>query len=166
MVPGLHPGLPVTRIPEASTMTSPLVGRRSARGFTLLELVTGLATFGTLVAVAAPGVGSISGLFKLDGDSRTVALALTQARVAAITRSHRVDVSFGAHGFTVTDTEIGAGGYVVLRGDVLAPTTLSASGTASFTPLGTVTAPVTITLRNVDRERVVRLGLAGEVETE
>jgi prepilin-type N-terminal cleavage/methylation domain-containing protein len=157
-------------MPKLGTVTSPLalrVSRRAARdgGYTLLELITCLATMGILVAIAAPSLGPISAAFKVDNGSRTIAMALAQARVAAITRGHQIDVSFTSQGFTMTDPVVG-GGYVVIKGDLPAPTTLTASGTTSFTPLGTVTAPLAVTVHSVGRQRVVRLGLAGEVEIE
>jgi Tfp pilus assembly protein FimT len=132
----------------------------------VLELIGSVTTLAVLLAVAAPNVSRVSDAFKLDDVSRTVAMALAQARVAAITRGHPIDVSFTPQSFTMTDPEIGADGYVLINGELTAPTTLTASGTTSFTPLGTVTAPLTVTIRGAGRQRVVRLGLGGEVELE
>ena len=86
-------------------------------------------------------------------------MALNQGRVQAITRGHTVVVTFGTNDFTIAD------GDETVATDQLPPhITVSADSDATFTPLGTVTAPVTVTVGNGDGSREVKVGLIGEVQ--
>lgn len=117
-----------------------------------------------IMAASAPGLGALSTTFNLDNGTRTVAMALSQARVYAITRGHVVNVSFTSQSFTTTDTE--AGSAVLMSGKLPAQLTVTASGPASFSPLGTVGAPVVVTVERATHTRTVRVGITGEVQIE
>lgn len=123
-----------------------------------------MSTLGILTAIGALSLGALSAAFGLDSGSRTLAMALSQARVFAITRGHVV--TFTPHGFTTHDAEVDADGQILMSGEIPEPVQLEASGTASFSALGTVAMPVTITLDRAGDTRVVRVALTGEVSIE
>jgi hypothetical protein len=91
------------------------------------------------------------------------AMGLNQARVQAITRGHNIDITFAAYTFAITDAD--NGNELMAVGEL--PSAITANvGTTTFTPLGTVTAPLTITLSNGDGSRAVSVGLIGEVQVQ
>lgn len=119
----------------------------------------------TLLAIGAPSLGTMATRFTLDGGTRAVAMALSQARVSAITRGHPVSASFTTHGYTMTDTVLNAN-QIVVKGNVPAQVLISSTGTTTFTPLGTISTPLVVTLRRGDVTRFVRVGLTGEVQVQ
>ena len=135
--------------------------RRSEGGFSFAELVVTLSMAGVLAAIGALSLGSLSAAFSLDSGSRTVAMAFSQARVFAISRARTVTVTFGSSSFVVRDTQLDK---ELLRGSVPAPVTMESNGVASFSPFGTVAAPVVVTLARSGETREVRVGFTGEVE--
>jgi hypothetical protein len=89
-------------------------------------------------------------------------MALTQGRVSAINRGHVVVASFASSTFTVIDTQ--NGNEVLATGSLSPNLTLDATAPATFSPLGTVAAPVVVTLHRGADTRTVRVGLTGMVE--
>ena len=136
------------------------------KGFTLTETLVAISVLGILMAAAAVGLGTLAPQFDLDNATRKVAMALNQGRVQAITRGHAMVVAFaaddeGAIAFTITDNVDDE----TVATDTFPPhITVSADSDTTFTPLGTVTAPVTVTVSNSDGSREVRVGLIGEVQ--
>lgn len=133
---------------------------------TVAELLASISAMGVLVSIGALSLAPLTAAFGLDNGSRTVAMALSQARVFAITRAHVVQVSFTSHGFTMRDTEVDADGQILMAGEMPNEVAIEASGTASFSALGTVAAPLTVTLDRAGDTRVVRVALTGEVSIE
>lgn len=129
------------------------------RGFTMVEMIVAIGIFGIMGAIAAVGLGILAPQFNLDNAARKVAMALNQGRVQAITRGHTIVVTSGTGAFTITDNV----NHETIATDTLPPhITVSADGNATFTPLGTVTTPVTVTVSNSDHSRAVSVGLMGE----
>jgi prepilin-type N-terminal cleavage/methylation domain-containing protein len=131
------------------------------KGFTLAEMLVTSSVLGILLAAAAVGLGTLAPQFDLDNAARKVAMALNQGRVQAITRGHTMVVAFDTNDFTITD-----GDETVATDQLPLHITVSADGDATFTPLGTVTAPVTVTVSNSDGSRIVSVGLIGEVQVQ
>lgn len=135
---------------------------RGQGGFSMLEVLVVVGMFGIMSVAAGVGLGQVAPKFDIDNGARMVAMALNQARALAITRGHVVDVTFGSHSFTVTDTETSKD---VAAGQLPARITMAVAGSASFTPLGTVNNPLNVTLKNGGaHNRVVRVSLTGEVQ--
>ncbi len=123
------------------------------KGFTLAEMLVTISVLGILSTAAAVGLGTLAPQFDLDNAARKVAMALNQGRVQAITKGHTMAVTFGTNDFTITDNV----NDETIATDQLPPhITVSAdSDTTFFTPLGTVTVPVTVTVSNKEaRQRV------------
>jgi len=131
------------------------------KGLTVAELLVAISTLGVLLSATAVGLGTLAPQFDLDNAARKVAMGLNQARVQAITRGHTVVVTFGTDDLTIAD------GEETIATDQLPPhITMSADSSVTFTPLGTVTAPVTVTVSNSSHSRGVSVGLIGEVQTQ
>jgi prepilin-type N-terminal cleavage/methylation domain-containing protein len=131
------------------------------KGFTLAEMLVAISVLGILTAAAAVGLGILASQFDLDNAARQVSMVLSQARIQAVTRGHRMVVSFGEGEATITDATDDE--------DIATQTfpshiTVSASSDATFTPVGTTTVPVTVTVSHGDGSRDVRVGLLGEVQ--
>ena len=128
----------------------------------MLEMLVAMGMFGILATAAGVGLGQMAPKFNLDNGARMMAMALTQARTLAITRGHIVEVTFDSHSFTITDT---VADEVVAAGQLSTQITMAGDSAASFTPLGTVSTPLDITLSNGgETDRVVRVSLTGEVQ--
>lgn len=138
--------------------------RRRHAGFTATEIVASLSAASVLAAIGVISLGTLSAVFSLDHGTRTVAMALSQARVNAISRGHVVTVTFGSSNFVARDTEVGDQGEIFLEGSVPHPVTMEASGQATFSALGTVANPVTVTLTRGGSTRQVQVALTGAVE--
>ena len=134
------------------------------RGFTVIELLAGVSLIGILLAVGSVSLDAASTAFRLDHGVRTVGLALERARLTALARSHVLQVAFTAHQFQVTDRDVGANGTVIMTGTIPSPLSLTASGAATFSTLGTVANPVSVTVQRGQESRIVRVGLSGEVD--
>ena len=72
-------------------------------------------------------------------------------------------VTFGADTFLLTDI---TNHETVAEGEFPSDITISAEDDATFTPLGTVTVPVTVTVSNSENSRDVSVGLTGEVQVQ
>ncbi len=131
-------------------------------GITVIELLVASAVFGMLALMAMVTLGSLVPKFNLDSGARLTAMGLIQARMQAISRGHTIDVTFATDTLAIIDTdnadEILA--YFKLPSGI----TISAGSDATFTPLGIVPVPRTITVSNGDDSRDVRVGLTGEVQ--
>ena len=128
------------------------------KGFTLAEMLVAISTLGILLGAAVVGLGTLAPQFDLDNGTRKVAMALNQARVQAITRGHTIVVTFDTNDFTIAD------GDKRIAKDTFPPHITVSPDSVTFTPLGTVTAPVTVTVSNSDHSRAVSVGLIGEVQ--
>ncbi len=135
-------------------------------GFTIADLLSTLSALGVVVSMGAVGFDAVASRFTLDNTTRTIAMTLDRARVTAIARGHVVNVTFGAQKFTATDMAVASGAGILAAGTVPGPLTVDVSGTASFSPLGTVAAPVTVTLHRNAETRVVRVSITGQVDVQ
>jgi len=133
------------------------------KGFTLTEMLVAISALGILMAAAAVGLGTLAPQFDLDNAARQVSMVLSQGRIQAVTRGHRVIVSFDEGEATITDDTDHEDLVTQTFSSLLS---VSASGDATFTPVGTLTnlEPVTITVSSEYGSRAVRVGVIGEVQ--
>jgi hypothetical protein len=122
-----------------------------------------LAILGILLPMTAASLGTLAPQFDLDNGARRTAMALNQARVQAITRGHTMVVTFGTNTLTITDN---VNSKTVARDHLPPDLRVSASAAATFTPLGTVAAPLTVTVSNSHNSRYVSVRLTGEVQVQ
>ena len=134
------------------------------KGLTVTELLTAVSILGILLSMSAVGISTVAQQFDLDNGARQVAMILSQARIQAITRGHRVVVSFGDEEATVTDDT----NHEEIATKSFPPhISVSANKDAAFTSIGTITDPdVVIITSNEHGSRDLRIGLIGEVQIE
>jgi len=124
-------------------------------------MLVAIGTMGILFSMAVVGLGTLAPQFDLDNAARRVAMVLSQGRVQAITRGHRIVVSFGEGEATITDDTDG----VEMATETFPPHIyVSASGDTTFTPVGTATTPVSVTVSNGSSSREITVGLIGGVQ--
>jgi type II secretion system protein H len=136
--------------------------KHQQQGFTAIEVLVAIGILGILAVFVGIGLGALAPKFDLDNGARRIAMALSQARIQAITRGHAMDISFDANSFAITDPD--GGDEVLEEGELPSGVTVEATGTTTFTALGTVTAPFTATVSNDEGSRTVSVGLTGEVQ--
>jgi hypothetical protein len=126
-------------------------------------MMVALGVFGVLTATAFVGLGLLSPGFNIDNGVRGVAMVLQQARVQAITRGHRINVAFSSYDLTVSDAD--ENGATLTKGELPKRLSMSAQpSVATFSPLGTLTAPLTVAVTNSTHTRYVTAGIIGEVQ--
>lgn len=128
----------------------------------MLEALASMSVFAIVVAAGAPSVRSVSNAMSLESEGTSLSMALTQGRITAINRGHVVSATFTTTGYTIVDTQ--QGNQVVAAGSLPTGITLQASAATSFTPLGTLSAPLTVTLSRPPDTRVIQVALTGMVD--
>jgi Tfp pilus assembly protein FimT len=151
--------------------SSPSTGK-SQNGFTLLELLVIATIAATLVAVTIPGMSSALNAHWLKAGLRGAVGEIRVARSAAVTRNVRSRISVSEDGKRLsvevdpsgTNAWIPTGTPFVLDGGVTVASVSPANGLV-FTPRGTLSDAVTVTLRNGrgDTKNIV-VGLIGSVD--
>lgn len=87
-----------------------LIGLRSARGFTLLELMAVVLIITIFAAIAIPtAVGQLRDR-RVQESARRIALLYRQARLRALGRGSAVMVSFAGNAVSVQEARVGAAG--------------------------------------------------------
>lgn len=131
-------------------------------GMTVIELLVASVVFGMLALMAVVTLGSLAPRFNLDNGARLTAMGLIQARMQAISRGHTMEVTFATDTLTIIDTD--NADEILAHVNLPSGITISAGSDATFTPLGIVPVPRTITVSNGDDSRNVSVGLTGEVQ--
>lgn len=88
--------------------TAPYRGHR--QGFTLMEMMIGIALIGILTVVAVPNIALFSSGYKLRGAAREVATDLQYARLLAVKENRDIRVDFSTNSYQVVRV---SGGTVV-----------------------------------------------------
>ncbi len=148
-------------------------GRRTAAGFTLLELVATLALLAILSALAILDHHAVRSRLQLGAAARQVTLDLKLMRLRAITRNvnHRLVFTTGSayyqrqhkRGSSYTDD----GPAVTLPRGIVITDCTAANDAISFRPRGNAGSFGTVTLQNASGEvRRVIVDIAGQVRVE
>lgn len=84
--------------------------RGHCQGFTLMEMMIGIALIGILTVVAVPNIALFSSGYKLRGAAREVATDLQYARLLAVKENRDIRVDFSSNSYQVVRV---SGGTVV-----------------------------------------------------
>ncbi len=84
--------------------------RGHCQGFTLMEMMIGIALIGILTVVAVPNIALFSSGYKLRGAAREVATDLQYARLLAVKENRDIRVDFSTNSYQVVRV---SGGTVV-----------------------------------------------------
>jgi type IV fimbrial biogenesis protein FimT len=150
---------------------------RSARhqqfGFTLVELLIGLAVIAVLMAVAVPNVLSQMPRYRLNGATRQVMGELMAARMKAINENGTVKVFFqDTQRYTICAVPNSASALNACRGSVTNKdiqdnyrhVTLTANNNPVFLSRGRATNMATITLANSSGSKNITISISGRVK--
>jgi Tfp pilus assembly protein FimT len=146
------------------------LGRRD--GTTIAELLAVVAVLGTFLGTTMLTSNQVRPLYIVRGAARQVASELQKARMAAATENNRYVVRFTTgQTFTVLDdnnndglTETGETVNTVTVNLDWPGVTFSSTGTITFRPDGTASAPVTITLQKTGTTtKTVTISQAGSI---
>ena len=151
----------------------PLIGKKES-GFTLVESVVVMATFGILTAIAIPTFISMMPKYRLNGAARQVMGDLMAARMKAVSLNKKVKVFFfNDHQYKVCDDENKNGKVSDGEGDVQTidiqaeypdvKFDLNKTSDPTFSPRGTATNR-TITLQNTSGSKKITISIAGRVK--
>ena len=149
----------------------PLIGKKES-GFTLVESVVVMATFGILTAIAIPTFISMMPKYRLNGAARQVMGDLMAARMKAVNENNRFRVFFlgDNHQYKILDDDNNnnaedSGEWTDTK-DIqheYSDVTFSATANPIFYPRGTAGGS-TITLTNSVGSKKVTVAITGRVE--
>lgn len=128
------------------------------RGFTLTELMIGLAVLALLVSVTVPSLSGIFNRMRLTGVANELAADLQYARTEAVRRRAGVVLQPTANGYRINS------GALELKSVTFASgLTFIDSATVNFDQLRATSTPATLDLRNVAGTMRVRVNAMGRV---
>jgi len=122
----------------------------TARGLTVLELLTWFGIFMIACAVSTPSLVKLLDAYHLHGAARLVYAEMQSLRVSAVATNtrYRSDVDSGALRLGRFDLETGAWEDIGATPRELSAVDVASSGEIVFAPNGTAPSPGTITLTN------------------
>lgn len=134
---------------------------QGASGFTVMELIVGIAIAAILMGIAVPSLMSLLPTLRLSSAARQIATDLQVARMKAISQNAQNTVTFnvanGTYAFTF--------GSISRNLDTLYPGIRIQSVTSNpiFTPRGTTQSAVTIAITNGSAQKLVCVKTVGRV---
>jgi len=133
--------------------------REHEKGITLIEMTVLLAILGIVLAVVVQGTSGLLRSNRLTGATNMLVADLHYARALATKEGRSFQVAFQPGGYSIV--RVPTAETVLARscpGDV----SCSATNPATFFPWG-LTVPSTITLKNSEHTKVLRLAANGSV---
>ena len=157
------------------------VGSRASRrsalqsGRTVAELLATVSVLGTFMGTTMLTTARVRPVYLVRGATRQVVADLYKARMSAVTENNRYLVQFtNSHTDTILDDDNNNGtaetGEAVKTADLQQDwpgVTMSSSGTITFLPDGTVSAPVTVTVQKSGTDdRTITVSRAGSIQVQ
>jgi len=135
------------------------------RGFTLGELLTGVALFGILAAIALPNFSRTLPGLRLGDGARQIASDLQQLRMKAIAQNTPYQITFSSSTYLLQRC---SGTCTSDSGNIALPTgiTATASAVPQFQARGTASAAVTITVTNGTSSKYVCVKTVGRISVQ
>jgi type IV fimbrial biogenesis protein FimT len=146
--------------------------RGDEHGFTVVDLVIGVAVIAILAAVAVPNLQPLMAKYRLNGAAREVMGDLMAARMKAVSRHRMVKVFFTAsQQYQICDDANGDGTVDNCEGSAqvralqanYGGVSVSATTDPTFTAKGTASGTSTITLTNTSGAKTVKVSIPGQV---
>jgi len=143
---------------------------KKQRGFSMVEILVGVAILMTLLGFAAPSITTITQTYRISGDARSIAVALNLARMrAAADYSHaRAYVNLTGNTFHVEVwNKAGNGGAGCWQTDgdsnpcTLGTSPVTSLGQGDIFGFGTLTAGPTAATAAIAQAPICKVGVAG-----
>ena len=127
-------------------------------GFTLIELMIGLAVMAILASMSVPAMSGIFNRMRLTGVANELAANLQYARTEAVRRRAGVVLQSTSDGYRISS------GTLELKAVTFASgLTFAESATVDFDQLRATSTPATLDLRNIAGTMRVRINTVGRV---
>lgn len=127
-------------------------------GFTLIELMIGLAVMAILASMSVPAMSGIFNRMRLTGVANELAADLQYARTEAVRRRAGVVLQSTSDGYRISS------GTLELKAVTFASgLTFAESATVDFDQLRATSTPATLDLRNIAGTMRVRINTVGRV---
>jgi len=150
-------------------------GRRNGKssGFTILELMIGLAIIAIMAGIAVPNMLAYIPKSRLNGAARMVMVDLMAQRMKAVKTNQRTQVHFiNTTEYRLNDDANANGTVANPEGDAIlkdiqsqySDVTLSSTNNPIFLPRGSATNLATITLTNPSGSKTVTVSITGRVK--
>lgn len=134
------------------------VGPMRERGFTLVELMVGMAVMAVLVSVTVPSLSGIFNRMRLTGVANELAADLQYARTEAVRRRAGVVLQPTSEGYRISSGTLELKEVTFASGLAFAD-----SATVNFDQLRATSTPATLDLRNAAGTMRVRVNAMGRV---
>jgi type IV fimbrial biogenesis protein FimT len=143
------------------------------QGFTVVDLVIGMAMMGILATVAVPNMQPLMTTYRLNGAARDVMGDLMAARMKAVRQHRKVKVFFtDDHLYHVCDDANGDNAVDNCEGSAqlhdlqtnYAGVSVSATNHPTFSATGTAAGNTTITLTNTTGTKSIAVSITGQVK--
>ncbi len=136
------------------------------RGFTVLDIIAGLALSGLLVSIAAPSASSLLERYQVRGATSQVSFELVRARMQAIAQNRSIRISFGEGGGYVVERTNDQGVFdsVVAAATMPEGVVISAEfSSVTFDREGVASEPISITIGKDELHRTISMNSIGRM---
>lgn len=139
---------------------------RSNHGFTIMDILGGIALSGVVIAMAMPGLSSLVARYQVRGATSQISFELVRARTQAISQNRSVRIRFPGNGRYIVERTNAQGDFnkVVTSASLPGGVSLSAEFTSvTFNREGVADKNVVITIGNDEVHRTISMNSIGRM---